>query len=345
MKSPLSSRVNFTNIQRTLWVLGFCAIFAYSYFKFVRFDRAFVNTLLVTIMYIAAVYGNSHFLLPKFFRKNITQYILFSILYLAIITGTRMILEYVIMHRWMSYTYFYEFSVEHFSFSSVTMIFAFLFGGLLRISIDYFTLLQHQEQVKAQQAFSELNLLKSQVQPHFLFNALNNIYYLTYTKSDKAPEAITRLSDTMRYFVDEAPKELVTLKTEVDFIRDFIEVERIRLPYVLDLRLRIDSSVTTSLENILLPSMLFIPFVENAFKHGIDKTRKDNEIAIALSRSNGNLSFSVSNKITTSGISNGTGTGLTNLRKRLELLYQNRFTMTAREESGYFVSQLHIPLL
>jgi sensor histidine kinase YesM len=344
MKSPLSSRVNFTNIQLTLWVLGFCAIFAYSYFKFFRFDRAFANTMLVTLMYIAAVYGNSHFLIPKFFRKSIVQYTLLSIVYLAVITGTRMILEYVIMHQWMAYTYFYQFSVEHFSFSSVTMIFAFLFGGLLRISIDYFTLLQHQQQVKAQQAFSELNLLKSQVQPHFLFNALNNIYYLAYTKSDKAPEAITRLSDTMRYFVDEAPKELVTLKTEVDFIRDFIEVERIRLPYELDLHFRIDSSVTTSLETILLPSMLFIPFVENAFKHGVDKTRKDNEIEIDLSRSNGSLNFSVSNKITTSELSNGAGTGLANLRKRLELLYQNRFTMSACKEAGYFVSQLHIPL-
>jgi sensor histidine kinase YesM len=345
MKAPLSSRVNFTNIQLRLWVLGFCAIFAYSYFKFLRFDRAFVNTLLVTAMYIAAVYGNSHFLIPKFFRKSVAQYAGLSILYLGVITGTRMILEYVIMHRWMSYTYFYEFSVEHFSFSSVTMIFAFLFGGLLRICIDYFTLLQHQQEIKAQQAFSELNLLKSQVQPHFLFNALNNIYYLSYTKSDKAPEAITRLSDTMRYFVDEAPKDLVNLKTEVDFIRDFIEVERIRLPYELDLRFRIDSPLATSLENILLPSMLFIPFVENAFKHGIDKTRKDNEIAITLSRNNGSLNFSVTNKITTPGLGGVPGTGLSNLRKRLELLYQNRFMMSTRVEDGYYLSQLHIPLL
>ena len=174
------------------------------------------------------------------------------------------------------------------------MIFAFLFGALLRISLDHFELLRQMEERKSQQVSAELNLLKSQVQPHFLFNALNNIYYLSYTKSDHAPQSIARLSDIMRYFVEEAPKELVPLKAELDFIQDYIEVERIRLPHSLEICWERNAHHN---EQILIPPILFIPLVENVFKHGVDKTKENNKISISVEVESNALTFTVKNSI------------------------------------------------
>ena len=95
---------------------------------------------------------------------------------------------------------FYSWTLSHFSFVFITNFLAFAFGALLRISIDYLSLLRRQQEMKTRQVATELNLLKAQVQPHFLFNTLNNIYYLAYTKNERTPEVIAKLSDIMRYF-------------------------------------------------------------------------------------------------------------------------------------------------
>jgi LytS/YehU family sensor histidine kinase len=252
-----------------------------------------------------------------------------------------MILEYGIMNRLMEYRYFFYFSHEHFSFSSVTTIFAFLFGALLRISLDHFNLLQKEQERQKHHVNAELQLLKSQVQPHFLFNALNNIYYLAYTKSDQAPVSIERLSDIMRYFVEEAPKEWIVLDTEIEFIKDYIEIEKVRLPYGLDLCLRLPKPG----QSILIPPMLFIPLVENVFKHGIDRSQKINELSIDLTLSDNKLIFIVKNSIPQSSeLQESFGTGLVNLKRRLSLIYEENYILETKADTRYFTATLKIPL-
>ena len=202
-------------------------------------------------------------------------------------------------------------------------------------------MLQQVQERKSQQASAELNLLKSQVQPHFLFNALNNIYYLAYTKSDLAPQSIARLSDIMRYFVEEAPKEWVTLKAELDFIQDYIEVERIRLPHNLNICWNRNGQ---DKEQILIPPILFIPLVENVFKHGVDKTKETNEIALSVEVAQKSLTFTVKNSLQSTHGGKSHGTGLANLRKRLTLLYNADFNLVTGPQSGSYIAQLTIPL-
>ena len=333
--------MNFKIIQLLLWLLTYLAIFFYCFYKFDNLSLTFIYSILVTLIYLITVYGNSDFLIPRFFGNKF-RYVIYSVAFLVAMTVTRMSLEHWIFFRMMNYQWFFNFSHEHFSFSSVTMIFAFLFGALLRISLNHFNLLGQIQERKSQQVTAELNLLKSQVQPHFLFNALNNIYYLSYTKSDLAPQSIARLSDVMRYFVEEAPKEWVPLKAELDFIQDYIEVERIRLPH--NLTVLWDRNGQEK-EQILIPPILFIPLVENVFKHGVDKTKENNEIALSVNVTGRRLTFIVKNSLYTIPKDKSKGTGLVNLRKRLMLLFNSDFDLVTQCESGYYVAKLTIPLV
>src|SRR5688572_4718114 len=174
-------QINFRTIQVLLWGLTYFVVFIYCFYKFEKLDITLIYSLLVTVVYLATAYGNSHFLIPYFFSKNKIQYALYACLFLAVMLLIRMLFEHWILFKLMKYKWFFNFSREHFSFSSVTLIFAFLFGALFRISLNHFTMLQNEQERKNQQVAAELNLLKSQVQPHFLFNALNNIYYLAYS--------------------------------------------------------------------------------------------------------------------------------------------------------------------
>ncbi|GAB3518824.1 hypothetical protein GCM10027442_39650 [Emticicia fontis] len=220
----------------------------------------------------------------------------------------------------------------------MTQFLAFLFGFLLRISIDYVDLLHTQEILKNKQLTTELNLLKAQVQPHFLFNTLNNIYSLSVSNSPRTPEMIAKLSDMMRYFVDEATKEKVLLETEIQFLENYIELEQIRM--VNPLKLTFTNAITD--KHFMVSPMLLIPFVENVFKHGVNKTMKDNEAEISLNLENSILYYIVKNK--TFNQKAGTWRSLANLQKRLDLLYPAGFGFEAYCKEGYFYASLSFPV-
>ncbi|HMG90153.1 MAG TPA: histidine kinase [Chryseolinea sp.] len=334
------AKLNFRTIQFLLWVLTYLVVFFYCYYKFESLAMTIVYSVIVSTIYLLTVYGNSHFLIPRYFRKNKFQYFVYAILFMAAVTAIRMWLENWIFFGLMEYKWFFNFQSEHFSFSAATIIFAFLFGALLRISLDHFSLLHREQERKNQQVAAELNLLKSQVQPHFLFNALNNIYYLAYMKSDLAPESIARLSDIMRYFVEEATKEWVSVQAELDFIKDYIEVERIRLPH----NLKIQWTYAGDVGEQLIPPIVFIPLVENAFKHGVDKVKENNEVQIGVEVNKNELTFTVRNLIHHNNGHGNPGTGLANLRKRLTLLYEDNFTLTTTQQVDHYIAQLSIPL-
>ncbi len=338
-RNSLAIVSNLRMIHVLLSVITYAVVFIYCVFKFEAYTMAVAYSLVVTIIYLLTAFVHAHYLIPRFYSVNKLNYVLLSVFFLFSVTGARMVLEYFIFYRLMDYKWFFHFNHEHFSFSFVTVFVAFVFGALLRITLNHMELLRLEQERKTFHATAELNLLKAQVQPHFLFNALNNIYYLAHSKSDKASESIARLSDTMRYFVEVAPKELVTLEAEMDFIQDYIEVERIRLPG----KLLISWKKNLASSKIFIPPMLFIPLIENVFKHGIDKTR-DNEVWITLAAGEKELVFTVKN-IVVSGMAAGrSGNGLPNLRKRLSLLYGDRFSLNVVYEGNYFVSELKIPL-
>ena len=225
---------------------------------------------------------------------------------------------------------------------------AYVPGGILiyvlslvfRIAIAYFTLKQQTEEILLQKSQAELNLLKSQVQPHFLFNALNSIYYRVYKVDPPSAGLIERLADIMRYFVDESPKDEVPVSTEVAFIENYMELERIRIRHGASINF--EKAYNPELR---IPPMLLMTFVENIFKHGIDKSRKQNQVTISLVQQNDHLLFKTSNrKVDPAADDQPGGFGIINLTKRLRMLYGDKFELTIDDEGELFTAFLKIPL-
>ncbi len=220
------------------------------------------------------------------------------------------------------------------------LILIYVLSLVFRIAIAYFTLKQQTEEIILQKSQAELNLLKSQVQPHFLFNALNNIYYRVYKVDPPSAGLIERLSDIMRYFVDESPKEVVPVSTEVAFIENYMELERIRIRHGADIKFEKDYN-----PELRIPPMLLMTFVENIFKHGIDKSRKQNRVTISLVQQNDFLLFKTSNhKGDPEPGDQPGGFGIVNLTKRLWMLYGDKFELTIDDEGELFTAFLKIPL-
>jgi len=190
---------------------------------------------------------------------------------------------------------------------------------------------------------AELKLLKSQINPHFLFNTLNNLYALTLSQSDKAPEMVYRLSQLMSYMLYDGNQAEVPLTHEFQYIQNYIALEKIRY----DERLDVSLNVYDDFEGVNIAPLLVLPFVENSFKHGASHAVEQSWIRIDILRQHEMLVFKVENSKPAGIPLNAeivSGIGLSNLRKRLELIYPGRHTLTLLDEEDSFLAILKIEL-
>jgi sensor histidine kinase YesM len=323
-------------LQVLLWVIYYLVMIAYGGNKWNSYSYATWVGSVSIIFYLLIVYGNSLWLLPRFYEKGKrTVYVFFIIFFIIGCNLFRMWVENKILFPIQGV--FYNYNWSHFFLVFITNLIAFLFGILLHIAKNYIALLKKQAAIESQQLFAELNLLKQQVQPHFLFNTLNNIYSLANAKSDNTKLAIAKLADMMRYFTEDAPKEKIALQKEVAFIQNYIALEQLRILHPVQL------NINFTKENIELPTMLLMPFVENLFKHGIDKTIKNNTATSTLVVENGKLKFTVINNIYEQ--KSGCGVGLSNLQKRLSLLYNDNYLLTTNTKGNSFEAYMEIPII
>ncbi|GAB4093528.1 hypothetical protein GCM10028786_24550 [Flaviaesturariibacter terrae] len=193
-----------------------------------------------------------------------------------------------------------------------------LLFAILRHLYLHYRLRQDAQRLRIEKQEAELNYLKAQTNPHFLFNTLNNIYALASEKSDAAPEAVLRLSGILRFMLYDAGGDRVAISEELRIIDDYLELERLRY----DERLRITFRTDVEDERQSLPPLLLLPLVENAFKHGVSETRGSSFVDIDLRVKNRVLQFTVRNSAEPdAGAAVEEHIGLSNLRRQLELLY------------------------
>lgn len=332
-------RPTLTQLHWLIWVFVFFVI-ALSLLQMNSAAQAFVYALLNTIFYAAIVYGNITFLYPRLYKKgHILFYIIAVITFLTGIAAIRSMISLGTYNLWFA-KHADQLSLKMFYSSVFGSLMVFLLSFVFRMAIAYFKLKQQSEEIIRQRTQTELDLLKSQVQPHFLFNTLNNIYYEAYLEAPRTASLIERLSDIMRYFVDESPKQLVSLATEIQFLENYIALEKIRIRYEVAINFTKYAD-----SKILIPPMLLMTFVENIFKHGIDKTSMVNRIEISIVLENQWLSFSTMNTLPYEPVAKtSSGFGIANLRKRLELLYGNNFHMQTSNDGEFFKASLNIPL-
>ncbi len=215
---------------------------------------------------------------------------------------------------------------------SVLGLMTVFFSSALRITGDYLRSQRNRRELERQQLLTELAMLKTQINPHFLFNTLNNIYSLTSRKSDKAPEAVLRLAEIMRYLLYESSTDTVPLGREVAHLRSYLDLQRLRLPATAPDAIHFDTAHVPDDASFRVAPLLLLPLVENAFKHG-DLAARPVAVHLALTLTPaGHLRFEVRNHTAPADAARALpdttgGVGLVNLRRRLQLLYPNRHTL------------------
>ena len=216
------------------------------------------------------------------------------------------------------------------------------FFGILKHIFDYYRLKQSAHLLRIEKQQAELSYLKSQTNPHFLFNTLNNIYSLAKDKSDLAPESILKLSKILRFMLYETSGNYISIEQEIKVLNDYLALEKLRY----DETLHINFNYTIEDMRQAVPPLLLIPLVENSFKHGVSETRSRPFVDIHLTVNNNQLLFIVKNSFDNSGEPKNIkeNIGLSNLRRQLELLYKE-YQLSIKQEAGVFIAELKINLV
>lgn len=334
---------NIVNLQLIGWLIFF-GIHLIYFLPSIGFVKSVVEAGITVAFYVLIIYGNGLWLIPGWYEKKAyAAYIFLLLVFFAAIVSFRMVVNYFVFGVFYRES-MYDFSLAQWAytcFSTLLIVFtSFLFYAAMR----YFSVLQSRNELEAQHYKTELNLLKTQVQPHFLFNILNSIYYHAHIESPGTARQIARLAEMMRFFLEESPMEKILLTREIGFLENYIELERSRMRYPLQLSFQYDKT-----EDVYIPPMLMIPLIENVFKHGINKRKLDNPITISLEIRERRLIFEVINPDHSPTPGNTTGFGLKNLLHRLVLLYKEDFSlttqiMTIHPGENKFYARLNIPI-
>lgn len=221
--------------------------------------------------------------------------------------------------------------------SVLLLFFIFAIGFMAQ---QYFLAKRQQDVIRKAQTESELNLLKSQINPHFLFNVLNSIYALSLKKSERTPEIVLKLSDILRYMLYETKMEKVALEKEIDMIGNYVEIEKIRI----GTQQQLSFEVKGFYDSYIIAPVILIPFVENAVKHGLDSMSEHAFVDIRITIEQGMLQFYCCNNFKETVVKRPGGIGLENVRKRLELIYPGRHSLEIKNENAIFTVTLHITL-
>lgn len=307
----------------------------------VRHDESYVLSFLDIFLhqgaYLVLFYLSYYVFIPKFIIKK--EYLKFVLVFFAITVGFMLVFN---LTAW-SIAEFSDIKFHVFIKRSSLGIFIdglfFAFAGTtLRLFIQWLQGSIDKKELESKNVKSELALLKNQLNPHFLFNTLNNIDALIIDKSDNASPALNKLSDLMRYMVYDSEQEMVDLHDEIDYIQNYISLQQLRMPNQEIVQFKI----TGDMRDKHIPPMLLIPFVENAFKHSSLKDNTTNKIEINIDVTDDAFSFACFNVIGKIKKDKSSGVGLALVKKRLDLLYKDKHTLTIDDNGKDF--RVHLQL-
>jgi two-component system LytT family sensor kinase len=306
----------------------------------------FITYIACGVINVSIFYINYIFLLPKFVQKNkrywIYIFLFFIIIFLS--ASLKIIISYIYYEDVMMMTAPNGRKVD-IPFVRVLIGYAFISGFFLvssciiKFAIDWFSRERIQRELESERREMELQFLKSQLNPHFLFNSLNNIYSLAYQKSEKTPDAIMKLSEIMRYMIYESNDETVALSKEVEYLQNYIELQKIRFKDGIF----IDFTLNGEINEQKITPLILISFVENVFKHGIVND-PENPVKINIIANQKILHFSVVNKKSTKNKDAQGGVGLANVERRLQLTYPERYKLNVVNSETHYTCELMIDI-
>jgi Histidine kinase len=324
-----------------VYYVAICVVIAFGVYG-IHDMRFFLRMLLFFPFEIGIVYFNMYFLIPRLLNRGwyVTYGIALTIATLAT-AATELALRHALVHPG---SMFYEQSA--FNIRNTTGIFVNLFylvGFVTAIKFIKASLVNQQLMKEREKQYleTELNFLKTQIQPHFFFNTLNNLYSLTLKKSDMAPEVVLKLSALMSYMLYESNAAKVPLSKEISYLQNYLDVEQLRFGQ----RLEVSFNIEGETGNIVIPPMILILFIENSFKHGVKNTINKVNIDISLKAQSDFLFFRVENPSNGDSLQGeNNGIGLKNGKRRLDLLYGDQYTLDLAQTDNKFIVSLKIPV-
>ncbi|WP_276875139.1 sensor histidine kinase [Chryseobacterium joostei] len=285
-------------------------------------------------------YVNYFFVVPKFFNpKKLYLTIVGFFVGVFFFALFRYSLEEILLPKIAGFrNYAEDTSFTYYFYDNVYYSSLTIFVSTSLWLFTYYSKLERERsQLIEERKHAELQALKTQINPHFIFNSLNNIYSLVYQNSEKALPAIEKLGELLRYTTKDLEKEFIRLDQEVGYIESLIELEKLRIgnPELLIVEKKISQS------GVLISPMILVPFVENAFKHGDFRGKG---FVVSISEDMGKLNFYLQNFKITREKDKVSGIGIENVRKRLEILYPKKYELHIKETESEFIVDLRIDL-
>jgi two-component sensor histidine kinase len=293
-----------------------------------------------SLVNIGLFYLNYLYLIPKFLdKKRYRSYALALVICIIAFALGKYELAlsfkaFVLVHDGKTTTFW-----PYFISSALTNLFFLFLSTALKFGVDWFLNARIQRDLENQRLAAELAFLKSQINPHFLFNSLNSIYSLAYQKSDTTPEAILKLSEIMRYMLYESNDNKVDLTKELQYLQNYIDLQKIRFGN----KAFVEFKVTGELGNQQIVPLLLIAFIENAFKHGAAND-PNMPIRLLINLDGANLHFYAENKKHMNNRDIEGGVGLQNVQRRLDLLYPGHYKLDIQDKPDAYICELSLVL-
>lgn len=293
---------------------------------------------MLTLM--AAAYLNYFYFFPRFLvHRKLWRYLLeFALPFAAIVAVMVAGKRYIVLEHREAFRFMYEarFSV----FMVMNTLTVVLFVAMLKFVEVWLELDARRKALENEKLTAELRFLKAQINPHFLFNTLNNLYYLAFTQSPNTPEVIAKLAQMMRYMIYDSNHATVPLGKEIEYMENYISLEKLRLNQQIPIDLTIEGDPTP---HQIVP-LILIAFLENAFKHGISNNATQAWIQVRVHMQANKLVYSIKNSKKAGNTAEHSGFGLQNVRRRLDLSYPDQYTLDIHDEPDQYTVQLSIQL-
>jgi two-component system LytT family sensor kinase len=326
-------------LQIVFWI-ALLGINLALWYRFEDIEEEWVDEVINFLSYGCVFYVNILVLFPKYYDTKRGIYLLSSLLLIIAVSFifsliNRFVFQYIGNHH------VHKLRISELFTESFWLILVYLIGTVYSIQDKLNQQITHNKKITEEKLQTKLQLLKNQINPHFLFNALNNVYSLSYMKSEKAPESILKLSEMLRYVIEDCNREYVTLNNEITYILNYIEFYRMKSPGKRNIKFANE----VENQNLHIAPMLFIPFIENCFKYSRIEEDKTGFVEIILDEKAGQLFFSCKNSIFAKrNILQGSGQGISNVKQRLEIIYPDKHSLVIQSDDQSYYMELKIDL-
>lgn len=323
------------------WIFFGLLWYYLRYQDYTTWKQAALVTAVKVADLMLLVYIANYILIPKLLYRK--RYFLFSLLLITMIAASSSLKMYVIgtiinnpaLYQWTNQVKarIYDNVIPH--------IFLVIAGMAFKLLMDYNKMQNRLLQVAKEKAETELDFLKAQINPHFLFNSLNAVYFLIDKNNTEARQALQKFSDMLRHQLYGVKDEKIRIEKEIGYLKDYIGLQQLR-----NENCEVEMNIEPSVNGFSIEPFLLLPFVENSFKHlSHFGNGKKNEIKIGLSRQDGEMDFFIRNTTEEKAqLSTDGGIGLANVKRRLELLYPKKHRLLVDGDPGWYAVQLTLKI-